>query len=145
MSDSHGIKQVDDLLYEIEGRMVNKGGESFDIGANPSAEEAEEGVEDHVEKVIDLVDNFRLTEMQMDRKSYAKHLQGYAKEVEAELKKEVAAGKMTEAEMAKFTSGWKAQAARICGKKAADFDGVWQLFAGENWVSESTGKPREGM
>ena len=38
---------------------MNKGSESFDIGANPSAEEAEEGVEDSVKQVIDVVDSFR--------------------------------------------------------------------------------------
>lgn len=32
----------------------------LDIGANPSAEEAEEGVEDAGKQVIDVVDGFRL-------------------------------------------------------------------------------------
>ena len=32
----------------------------IDIGANPSAEEAEEGVEDGQKQVIDVIDAFRL-------------------------------------------------------------------------------------
>ncbi len=35
------------------------GSETFDIGANPSAEEAEEGLEEGAKQVIDVVDAFR--------------------------------------------------------------------------------------
>lgn len=37
------------------------GAVDVDIGANPSAEEAEEGVEDSSRKVVDIIDSFRLT------------------------------------------------------------------------------------
>lgn len=40
--------------------MVTRGGESFDIGANPSAEEADEGTDESSKQVIDVVDGFRL-------------------------------------------------------------------------------------
>ena len=40
--------------------MVTKGAENVNIGANPSAEEQEEGLDDTSEQVIDVVDGFRL-------------------------------------------------------------------------------------
>jgi hypothetical protein len=39
---------------------VTQGPVDVNIGANPSAEEAEEGVEDTAKKVVDIVDTFRL-------------------------------------------------------------------------------------
>lgn len=38
---------------------MTKGADTFDIGANPSAEEAEEGLEEGSKQVIDVVDSFR--------------------------------------------------------------------------------------
>lgn len=40
--------------------MVTKGAENVNIGANPSAEEQEEAVDDTTQQVIDVVDGFRL-------------------------------------------------------------------------------------
>lgn len=62
LSDSYTQKP---LVYdgeEVEGivtvqsRLVAKGGETFDTGANASAEEQEEGGDDTVQKVIDVAD-----------------------------------------------------------------------------------------
>ena len=50
-----------------------------DTGANPSAEEAEEGAEDQAKQVIDVVHSFRLNETQFDKKSYLQHLKGASK------------------------------------------------------------------
>ena len=36
------------------------GSVDVDIGANPSAEEADEGVDDSARKVVDIIDSFRL-------------------------------------------------------------------------------------
>lgn len=46
----------------------------LDIGANPSAEEADEGVDDGKLQVIDVVHSFRLNETSFDKKSYLGHL-----------------------------------------------------------------------
>ena len=46
----------------------------LDIGANPSAEEAEEGVEDASKTVLDIAHSFRLQETSFDKKSYLTHL-----------------------------------------------------------------------
>lgn len=45
-----------------------------DTGANASAEEAEEGVEDGAVQVNNVVNSFRLQSTQFDKKSYLSHL-----------------------------------------------------------------------
>lgn len=58
------MQLVDDLIYEFKGRqVVRKEGEIALAGANPSAEEQDEGTEEHVERGIDFVLNHRLQEM----------------------------------------------------------------------------------
>jgi hypothetical protein len=47
-----------------------------DIGANASAEEADEGVEDQAIKVNNIVHSFRLQSTQYDKKQYLVHLKG---------------------------------------------------------------------
>ena len=47
-----------------------------DIGANASAEEAEEGVEDQAIKVNNVVYSFRLQSTSFDKKSYLTYLKG---------------------------------------------------------------------
>jgi hypothetical protein len=44
------------------------------LGANPSAEEGEEALEDAVVQVIDVVDNFRLQKTTFDKKSFLTYL-----------------------------------------------------------------------
>lgn len=39
---------------------MTKGADNIDIGANPSAEEADEALEEGTKQVIDVVDGFRL-------------------------------------------------------------------------------------
>ena len=40
---------------------MTKGADNIDIGANPSAEEQEEALEEGTKQVIDVIDGFRLT------------------------------------------------------------------------------------
>lgn len=49
---------------------------SIDIGANASAEEADEGVEDQAVKVNNIVHSFRYQSTQFDKKSYLTYLKG---------------------------------------------------------------------
>ena len=85
ISDSYGIKEVDDTVYEVDCKKITLGADNFgsstptiqpsslgalcdylttisgaDTGANPSAEEADEGLEDGGKQVIDIVNAFRL-------------------------------------------------------------------------------------
>ncbi|KAI7524536.1 hypothetical protein KC319_g21139, partial [Hortaea werneckii] len=81
ISDSYNLKEVDGAVYEADCSKITIGGENVDIGANPSAEEADEGTDDNKQQVIDVVHSFRLNETSFDKKSYLSHLKGYMKEV----------------------------------------------------------------
>ena len=60
ISDTYNLIEKEDAVYEVDCKKVTRGGENFDIGANPSAEEADEGVDEGSKQVIDVVDGFRL-------------------------------------------------------------------------------------
>ena len=55
------------------------------LGANPSAEEAEEGVEDGMETVNNVIYSMRLQPTTFDKKTYLTYLKGYMKRVKAHL------------------------------------------------------------
>ena len=61
---------------------TTKGCVEVNIGANPSAEEGgeDEGVDDSVEKVVDIVDTFRLQEQPTyDKKGFIAYIKKYIK------------------------------------------------------------------
>jgi len=81
-SDTYKIKLVDNVMYEVTGKLVQrKAGEVVLDGANPSAEEADEGGVDAVESGVDIVLNHRLVETSFDKKSYMSYLKEYMKKV----------------------------------------------------------------
>jgi hypothetical protein len=82
---------------------------SVDIGANASAEEAEEGAEDTENQVLDIVHSFRLNETGFDKKSYLSHLKGYMKAVKAKLTEQ---GKSAE-EITAFEKGAQSFAKKV--------------------------------
>ncbi|KAF1984001.1 microtubule/calcium-binding protein [Aulographum hederae CBS 113979] len=86
ISDSYNLKEIDGVAYEADCKKITIGGDNVDIGANPSAEEADEGNDDQSKQVIDVVYSFRLNETQFDKKSYLSHLKGYMKKVKEGLK-----------------------------------------------------------
>lgn len=86
MSDAYEPKLVDGVVYEADCNMINvKPGADVDIGANPSAEDAEEALEDGVETVNNVVYSFRLQQTSFDKKSYLTYIKGYMKAVKAKL------------------------------------------------------------
>lgn len=85
MSDSYELKEVYGVAYEIDCSMITEGVVEVDIGANASAEEAEEGVEDQAVKVNNIIHSFRLQSTQFDKKTYLTYLKGYMKAVKAYL------------------------------------------------------------
>jgi len=118
ISDSYEMKLVDDIVYEVEGKSITKGSDKIDIGANPSAEEQEESLEDNAVTVIDIVDSFRFSSTQYDKKAYLTHLKGYMKKVKEELKKKEA----TEDYIRGFESKAQAFAKKVVGNfKLYDF------------------------
>jgi len=81
-SDTYKIKLIDQCLYEVTGKLVQrKLGDVQIDGANPSAEEADEGTDDVVESGVDIVLNHRLVESFAfgDKKSYTQYLKEYMK------------------------------------------------------------------
>jgi hypothetical protein len=65
---------VEVSMYTLNYRSLDC--DQIDTGANASAEEAEEGVEDGAVQVNNVVNSFRLQSTQFDKKSYLGHLKG---------------------------------------------------------------------
>ncbi|KZO93715.1 translationally controlled tumor-associated [Calocera viscosa TUFC12733] len=86
-SDAFPMKLVDDIVYEVDCQMIVFKEGDVDIGANPSAEEGEESLEDGAVQVNNVVHSFRLQSTSFDKKSYLTYLKGYMKEVKAYLAK----------------------------------------------------------
>jgi hypothetical protein len=109
ISDSYDLKEVDGIAYEADCRKITVGVGDIDIGANASAEEADEGTEDTAQQVLDIVHSFRLNETGFDKKGYLSHLKGYMKAVKAKLTEQ---GKSAD-EIAEFEKGAQAFAKKI--------------------------------
>ena len=74
ISDSYDLKEVDGVAYEADCAKITIGGETFDTGANASAEGGDEEADDQKETKIDVVHSFRLNETNFDKKAYLGHL-----------------------------------------------------------------------
>ncbi|XP_022722955.1 translationally-controlled tumor protein homolog [Durio zibethinus] len=83
LSDSFPYKEIENgMLWEVEGKWVVQGAVDVDIGANPSAEGADEdeGVDDQAVKVVDIVDTFRLQEQPaFDKKQFVAFIKKFIK------------------------------------------------------------------
>ncbi|CCO28176.1 Translationally-controlled tumor protein homolog OS=Cryptococcus neoformans var, neoformans serotype D (strain B-3501A) GN=CNBM1320 PE=3 SV=1 [Rhizoctonia solani AG-1 IB] len=86
-SDAFPAKVVDDIVYEIDCAMIVVKEGNVDIGANPSAEEQEEALEDGAKQVNNVVHAFKLQSTTFDKKSYLTHLKSYMKAVKEHLSK----------------------------------------------------------
>nr|ABM55435.1 translationally controlled tumor protein [Xenopsylla cheopis] len=87
-SDTYKIKLVDEVLYEVTGKLVSRTQGDIQIeGFNPSAEEADEGTDAATESGVDVVLNHRLCETFAfsDKKSYTLYLKDYMKKLVAKL------------------------------------------------------------
>lgn len=81
-SDTYKVKLVDDVLYEVYGKLIQRKQGDIDIaGFNPSAEEALEGTDSSIESGVDIVLNHRLAETYAfgDKKGYTAYLKDYMK------------------------------------------------------------------
>jgi hypothetical protein len=91
LSDSFPYKEIENgMLWEVEGKWVAQGAVDVDIGANPSAEGGEdEGVDDQVVKVVDIIDTFRLQEQPaFDKKQFVTFMKRYIKNLTQKLEPE---------------------------------------------------------
>jgi len=85
LSDAYPLKEVDDVVIEVDCSMVVIKEGDVDIGANPSAEDAEEALEDGAQTVNNIAHAFRLQPTSFDKKSYLTYLKSYMKAVKAVL------------------------------------------------------------
>lgn len=124
ISDSYDLKEVDGIVYEADCAMITEGNVDVDIGANASAEEAEEALDDQVVKVNNIVHSFRLQSTSFDKKSYLSYLKGYMKAVKKGLEE---AGK-PEAEVKAFETG----AQKFVKEKLLANFKDWEFYTGES-------------
>merc|ERR1711939_394962 len=77
LTDAYDPKEVDGVVYEVDCAMITIKDGDVDIGANASAEEASEALEDGAQQVINAVHTFRLQST-----SFAKKIVGNFKDYE---------------------------------------------------------------
>ncbi|KAM0787972.1 hypothetical protein ACM66B_006174 [Microbotryomycetes sp. NB124-2] len=85
ISDAYDLKEVDGVVYEADCQMIVIRNGEVDIGANASAEEASEALEDGDVQVNNVVNSFRLSPTSFDKKSFMVYIKGYMKAVKAHL------------------------------------------------------------
>jgi len=81
-SDAMAIKEIDDVIFEIQAKTILVDDSGIDIGANPSAEGGEdEPVDESVRRVVNIVHNHQLSETSYDKSSFMMWLKNYLKKV----------------------------------------------------------------
>ncbi|KAA6406596.1 MAG: hypothetical protein FRX48_09651 [Lasallia pustulata] len=127
ISDTWSLKEIDDAVYEIDCKKVTKGMDNIDIGANPSAEEQEETLEEGAKQVIDVVDAFRLNYLGDEatgsrafgtKKDYMGQLKTYMKKVTEKMKEAGA----DDAQVKAFQSGAQNYYTKKIAPNFKDFD-----------------------
>lgn len=121
LSDAYNIQEVDGAVYEADCSMVKVGGENIDIGANPSSEGGDEGVDDSAEVVNNVVHSFRLQQTAFDKKSFVSYIKGYMKSVKAKLQES------NPDAIPDFEKGAQAYVKKILGSFSD-----WEFFTGES-------------
>lgn len=125
-SDAFPVKLVDDIVYEVDCQLVTvKMGADVDIGANPSTEEQDEGVEDGTTQVNNVAHSFRLQTTTFDKKSYLTYLKTYMKAVKTKL------GEIKPDRVEAFEKGAQAYAKKI----VANFKD-FEFYTGESMNPE---------
>mmetsp|Transcript_29493 Transcript_29493/g.47531 ORF Transcript_29493/g.47531 Transcript_29493/m.47531 type:complete len:167 (+) Transcript_29493:51-551(+) len=83
LTDLYTIKEVHGgFIYEVDAKYISlKSENDFDIGANPSAEEAGEEFGESANMVIDLVNAHRLVQTSYDKKGYMILVKAYMGEI----------------------------------------------------------------
>ncbi|KAF9305148.1 hypothetical protein BGZ74_011242 [Mortierella antarctica] len=115
-SDAFPMKVLEGVI-EIDCQMVVvRKGVDIDIGANASAEEGEEELEDGSETVNNVVNSFRLQSTTFDKKHYTIYLKGYMKAVKAKIQEAAAKdGKDADAIVKAFETSAATAAKKILG------------------------------
>eukprot|EP00668_Euglena_longa_P011138 GGOE01013517.1.p1 GENE.GGOE01013517.1~~GGOE01013517.1.p1 ORF type:complete len:168 (+),score=46.98 GGOE01013517.1:96-599(+) len=90
LTDTSPIKEIaGGFVFEVSTKyIVIKSENDFDIGANASAEETEEKLENAEKQMIDLVYAQRLQEASFAKKDYMNHIKTYMKWLKENVKEE---------------------------------------------------------
>lgn len=118
LSDSFPIKEIDGVILEAECAMIELGAIDVNTGANASAEEASEDLDDGVQKVNNILHTFGYQETAFDKKSYTAYLKGYF----GALTKELKANGTPEEEITNFKTKAGAFFKDKISKNFADFE-----------------------
>jgi len=122
------LKEEDGVVYVIEGKYIEIGGEDYGVASNADADADEgaagEGTESQKQRVVDIVHQNRLVETQYDKKSYLAHIKGYMKVLKERLEGEPE-------KCAAFQAGATAFVKRVVG----EFDD-YQFFLGPSMGDE---------
>lgn len=121
LSDAYEMNLVDGVVYEADCAMVTVANGDVDIGANASAEEQGEDLEDGAETVNNVIYSFRLQQTQFDKKSFLVYLKSYMKKVKAHLAESDPDAVET------FEKGAAAYAKKIVGSFKD-----WEFYTGES-------------
>ncbi|CAO1637960.1 unnamed protein product [Parajaminaea phylloscopi] len=84
-SDAYEMKEIDDVMVELDAAQIVITEGDVDIGGNPSAEEQAEALENGGQQVINIVHSFRLQQTTFDKKQYLSHLKSYMKAIKEHL------------------------------------------------------------
>ncbi|GMF74674.1 unnamed protein product [Aspergillus oryzae] len=80
ISDAFNLKEVDNILWEVDCRNITIGDENIQLeGANPSAEGEDDdaGGAGNAEQVLDIKHNFRLNDYpKLEKDEYKKAIKG---------------------------------------------------------------------
>ena len=125
ISDGYRMKDVGDIVYEVDAAMITVQDGEVDIGGNPSAEEASEAVNSNAEHVINVVHAYRLQQTSFDKKSYLVYLKAYMKAIKNDLQES------NPARVPEFEK----KAAEFAKKIIGSF-GDWEFFTGESMNPE---------
>ncbi|AET39595.1 Tma19p Ecym_4562 [Eremothecium cymbalariae DBVPG len=126
LSDAYDIKLVDEVIYEADCAMVKVGGDNIDIGANPSAENGDEDVDDGTETVNNVVHSFRLQQTAFDKKSFLTYIKGYMKEIKTRLQE------TNPDAISTFEKGAQTYVKKVIGSFKD-----WEFFTGESMDPEA--------
>jgi len=122
------LKEEDGVVYVVEGKYIEIGGEDYGLASNADPDAAEgatgEGVESGKTRVVDIVHMNRLVETQYDKKSYLAHLKTYMKMIKEKIGEDAAKAAAFQAAATSFVK-------RVTG----EFD-EYQFFMGPSMHDE---------
>lgn len=125
------LKETELVSFEACSRYVRKGAEDFGISMNVDEDAAEgatgDGGDNAGERVLDLVDSFKLTKMEMTKKEFQGMFAAYMKT----LMEKVEADKLP---------AWKASISALFKKMQAEFDNA-EIYVSENGINSDTPMP----